>query len=147
MKTIIFHDGATKEITREQEQAIIQDSCSTKKHIVIGGDLISFSSISRIVSTEDYYNQHPNKRPQYENYTFSEADEFNQLRERKMLEREKYVSPIKQAEKRKRPLEYMILGLKKFINNNKSTRKAEVLLAKMEEKLRIINLKNLNKNL
>lgn len=152
MNIIIFHDNTIKEITDEQKEKIYQASSNPNiKHMRIDDDLIAFSSISRIVKEDNYYSQHPDKRPQYENYTFSDADEFRQLKERKMLERKNYKSILTRAEKERRPLEQMIKGLKRFIGGKPlspknstpwftgvTSGKAEALLEKMEAKLKLI---------
>lgn len=141
MSIIIFHDNTTKDITDEQRDAIFEASSNPNiKNIRIGNSLIAFSSISRILDDNEYYSQLPEKKREYLNLDLKEEPyevELKQLKEQKLLEKQNYVSPIEQAKKKRKPLEYMIKGLEGYINSNRNqgTGKPEKLLEKMKFKL------------
>jgi len=64
-QVIIFHDGARKFITESQSALIFQGSAGTNKSITTPQlGLITFSSIARIISLNDFYEQFPDERPE-----------------------------------------------------------------------------------
>lgn len=65
-RVIIFFDRGHKFITQQQEDQLFQLSAgTTQKGIKIDGDYIAFSSIQRVVSRDEFYQQFPNKKPEF----------------------------------------------------------------------------------
>lgn len=65
-QVMIFHDGSKRFITDSQASLIFQASCGTNKSITTPQlGMITFSSIAKIISIEDFYDQYPEERPEY----------------------------------------------------------------------------------
>lgn len=129
---IIFHDGSRKFITNRQADIVISQSTTAAKGIKIDGSFIAFSSISKILTLQEFYNEYPDERPpetQNKVFTTPAGD---------MLDR--VISPLKLKQQRIRAFEQMIKGIKKYIDSDKNqgTGKPEILLAHMERKLNLI---------
>lgn len=122
---IMFFDGAKVFVTKQQADKIMQLSVTSAKGINLEGDYYSFGSISKIITTEEYYKQFPKKVPvSYGKFT--------------EMPKAKSWSENKSKEKRIRMLEQMIKGITKFINNSKQNTKARKLKRQMETGLELI---------
>lgn len=65
-QVIIFHDGSKKFITEPQASLIFQVSAGQTKSITTPNlGMITFSSIAKIISIDDFYEQYPEQRPEY----------------------------------------------------------------------------------
>ncbi len=60
---IIFNDGGTKKIMKEQAENLNKASRTSAKFVKIDGTLINFSNIARVSSIQEYYEHHPEQRP------------------------------------------------------------------------------------
>lgn len=120
-RVIVFNDGSSKFITREQEEMLFSPAVVNYGSARIDGDYINLKSISRVISIEDYYSQFPAKRPAAE---YSEFDH-------------KAFSEIRKGRVRKSALESMIEGMKKYIASDRyqGTSKPLELLKMMESRL------------
>jgi len=83
-QVIVFHDGSHKMITEAQAALIFQASAGTDKKSITTPKLgmITFSSIAKVISLEDFYTQYPDKRPEAPRETFTEEHKLlNQVRQ------------------------------------------------------------------
>jgi len=61
---IVFYDKSKKWVTRAQAEYLFNASCEpNKKGVKIDGSFYTFSSISKILSLKDFYDQFPDERP------------------------------------------------------------------------------------
>ncbi len=74
-----FFDGSKIFITKEQEKALWQMSTTEAKKIKIDGQGYSFSSIDKILSLDEYYDQYPKERPEPPP-TYFKVDSSQQIR-------------------------------------------------------------------
>jgi hypothetical protein len=72
---IIFVDKSKKHITEKEAELIFQKSATGLKGILINGNAIMFSGISKILSLAEYYEQYPDQRPATTNYTKPSKEE------------------------------------------------------------------------
>lgn len=64
-QVIIFHDGSKKFITEDQAVEIMRASGSQLKSITTPKlGMISFSSIAKIITLKDFYDQYPDQMPE-----------------------------------------------------------------------------------
>lgn len=127
-QVIIFHDKSKKFVTKQQAEVVINQSTTAAKGIKIDGSFIGFSSISKILSLQEFYNQYPDERPAptaHQDFTGT-GDILNRI-----------LTPIQINAKRIRAVDQLIKGLQKYINSDKNqgTKKPEALLAHMQERL------------
>jgi hypothetical protein len=54
MFTIVFHDGCTRHVTPAQRAAVLQAVARGEKSVILGQDLLTLSSISRIQPSIDW---------------------------------------------------------------------------------------------
>jgi hypothetical protein len=54
MFTIVFHDGCTRHVTPAQRAQVLQGVANGEKNVLIGQDLITLSSISRMQPSRDW---------------------------------------------------------------------------------------------
>lgn len=71
---IVFHDKSRKHITKEQANFIFQASATSTVPAITTPQLgrITFSSIAKIITIDDFYEQYPNERPEKPYNTFEE---------------------------------------------------------------------------
>ncbi len=121
---LIFKDGSKKYLNQKGYDVIWSKLEAGKKEILLNGSLISFSSISKILSLGEYFDQYPNERPFYQ-------DRY------KDLAGLGYEGIIKSVPCQR--LEQMIIGIKRYINSdrNQKTGYPEELLAIMEGRLKL----------
>jgi len=67
MHYIIYHDKSFSAVEDKTAQILWDKSCEGLKGVEINGTKYNFSSISKILSEKDYYDQYPDRRPP-ENY-------------------------------------------------------------------------------
>jgi hypothetical protein len=114
---LVFFDGSKKIISQKQYLNIFSNMGKHESfNIKIDDQLYNSKSISKLLSLEEYYNQHPQDRPPVY----------------KALE----IPPISKTTN-KRHTEEMIKGLKKYITSDKyrGTDKPIELLKQMEQRL------------
>lgn len=97
---IIFHDRSKKWISSKQAEAIYSMSGSTQKGVTIDGSFYTFSSISKILSVQDFYQQFPDERPE-------ETPEWK---------KEDHVSLSEQVNRTPESLSGLLKGLKRYID-------------------------------
>lgn len=102
-QVIIFHDGSKVFITDNQAESVIQMSGGQSKGIKINGNYYTFSSISKIVSTQEYYNQYPDQVPDHRSEVFTETTQ-------------PYESVEQQLESHKNQFKGVLKGLKQYID-------------------------------
>lgn len=61
---IIFWDGSKKFITQGQHDFLVQNSDGTKKTFPLDNQLYSFSSISKLLTLKEFYDQYPDQMPE-----------------------------------------------------------------------------------
>lgn len=73
-QVIVFHDKSHKFITTGQANLILQASVQTGSKVITTPNLgmITFSSIAKIISIDDFYTQYPEHRPEAPRDTFKE---------------------------------------------------------------------------
>jgi hypothetical protein len=54
MFTIVFHDGCTRHVTDAQRSAVLQAVARGEKNVILGQDLLTLSSISRVQPSVDW---------------------------------------------------------------------------------------------
>lgn len=64
-RVLYFHGGQKVFVTAEQEDNITRLSTTNQKTFSLNGHLTTFSSIARFGDIEDYFNDHPEERPEY----------------------------------------------------------------------------------
>ena len=64
-QVIVFHDKSTKFVSEKEAELVFQASAQTSQKMIrlSDGSTIAFSSIAKIQSDIDYYNDNPDKRP------------------------------------------------------------------------------------
>lgn len=129
----MFFDGARLFVTKLQADKIMQLSSTTAKGINIDGDYYSFGSISKILTTEEYYKQFPKKVP----VSYGEFPE--------MLPKVK-LSITEHQQKRINRMEQMIKGISKYIRFNPSSKNAIKARESMQKKLDLIKSGDLSTN-
>jgi len=72
---IVFHDDSTTQITEKQYNAIVGGEA---KFIRLNGQLIARTSIAKILSLSDYYDQYPNKKPTVYEDKFKQYESIEQ---------------------------------------------------------------------
>lgn len=80
-QVIVFHDKSHKFITDPQAALIFQASAATGSKFITTPNLgmITFSSIAKVVTVEDFYTQYPQYRVEASRDTFKELyGDFNQ---------------------------------------------------------------------
>ena len=103
---IIFHDKGEKWITEKQADYVLEQSCQPNaKGIKLDGSFYTFSSMAKILSEKDYYEQYPDKRPETKN-VFEEF--YGNTRDYTPMERT--------AEQSKNQFSGLLKGLKSFID-------------------------------
>ena len=137
---IIYHDGGSQEITETQSTEISQATIKGEKIVFINNKPVALSAIARVVSTEEYYRQFPDKRP------------AEKLPEFKMLRNDSYKSVMNPEffnKKQAKHLKQKINGLKNYIKSDKYQGSAETkeLLTRMETKLASLAPKELLKQM
>ena len=102
---IVFHDKSKKWVTKAQAEHIFNASCEPgQKGILIDGSFYTFSSISKILSLKDFYDQFPDERP---------AETRNQFEEQYgSLGNQQIRKPTGRAK------ELMLSGLATYIRDN-----------------------------
>lgn len=68
---IVFHDGAKKWISEKQAEFIMNQDGS-RKTIILDGSMYNLSSIAKILSYSEYYEQYPPEHQEYERDTFED---------------------------------------------------------------------------
>ena len=64
-QVIIFHDGSRLFVTDKQVEKITEQIQLGQKGIWINKNYYTFSSISKIISLKDFYDQYPDQMPDY----------------------------------------------------------------------------------
>lgn len=120
-RVIMFIGGGTQFITGGQETMIFSQQATIAGGVRIDGNFLSLSSISRIISRDEYYNQHPEKRPPAEYKSF-DHQEFGNIRNGLV---------------HKEALESMVRGMKGYIESDRyqGTQAPKDLLKMMENRL------------
>jgi hypothetical protein len=113
---IIFHDKSKKMITNTQAQIIFKESGTEKKSILIDGSLITFSSISKVLTLEEFYNEYPTEKPNIVPEWKETATDYRPL------------SDV--ASGNPKWLKGLIKGLKQYITENPESPKAMEMLKK-----------------
>jgi hypothetical protein len=88
--------GGHYHITAEQE--IRLRSLSENQNIEIDGSIVKGKNIAEVVTTEKYYEQYPQKRPEHSNYTynnFSERDTYRGYTKKHLDSKERLEKAIK----------------------------------------------------
>ena len=117
---ILFHDKSKKYISKKAYDVIMSQIMGGVEKLNIGGNLISFSSIAKILSLEEYQKEYPQETPM-------------KLNEFKFENTEKTETTHKQG------LEGIIKGLNKYISSKdyRGTERPLELLKQMENKLKV----------
>lgn len=124
---VVFMDGSTMDITEKAFEAIMSVDPDTKA-VNIKGQRIALSSISKILTRDEYYEQYPDKRPAQPMPTVSEAIGWDRIVAGDL--------PNYTPEKRERARAGLMKGLQRFIDKQKAegiaTPKAQALLEHMK---------------
>lgn len=100
-RVILFFGGSHKFITQAQEAALFSEAASSAGSCRIDGDFIALSSIARVCSLAEFYEQNPSKRPAPEYTLFTKDSGKSTWRETR----------------RKEGIESMIRGMEKYISS------------------------------
>jgi len=106
---IIFNDGSRKWVEKKVADSIIKASTANLKHIMIGDQMIRFSSIAKLLTNDEFDEQYPN-----------EVKGANPDVPLFKSPKEEYFSIEKQAEKRQSAYKSMLGGMKKFIDREQA---------------------------
>lgn len=125
-QVIIFHDGSKKFITESQASLIMQSSNGQNKSITTPNlGMISFSSIAKVITLKEYYEQYPDQVPEYRKET-----NLNELPKQ-------YETLEQQLEGHKNQFKGVLKGLKSFIDEEiKKGNKPLNAIKTYEEKLK-----------
>lgn len=102
---IIFIDGSKKFVPTSQAEQIFKLSSTAQKTFILSGGMYNFSSISKILTENEFYQEYPEERPSIS--TYSELPNYESLEQRI------YKYP---EERRFEAISGMIKGLKQFID-------------------------------
>jgi len=118
---ILFHDHSRRLITEADSQIYFQGRRQGKTAMIIDGGSYAFSSMAKVLSVQEFYEQYPAERPQK-----TAENKFPTLDEM-----------INVAPNRIRALKGIIAGLKNYISGPEyqGTKKPIELLKVMEERL------------
>ena len=62
-RVLVFFGKGHKFISSKQELAFVEESNTSARGITIDGDFVNFSSVAKIISLNDFYNENPDLRP------------------------------------------------------------------------------------
>lgn len=82
-QVIVYHDGTFKMISEPQASLIFQASTQTDSKSIVTQNLglVVFSSIAKIISVKDFYEQYPQHRPETPRDFTPEYKLLNQVRQ------------------------------------------------------------------
>jgi hypothetical protein len=124
---VVFMDGSTMDITEKAFEAIMSVDPETKA-VNIKGQRIALSSISKILTRDEFYEQYPDRKPAQPMPTVDEAIGWDRLMAGDL--------PKYTPEKRERAKEGLMKGLQRFIDKENArgipTPKAQALLEHMK---------------
>lgn len=128
---IVFMDGSTMEITERAYNAIVELSLKPNtKMVKLKGQLVSLSSISKILTNEEYYEQYPDKRPA------PKVPHISELQEVSWEDISKGNFPNYTEERKGNALKFLMKGLQRFVDQSekdgKKSPKAISLLKQMQ---------------
>lgn len=77
-RVLVFFGKGHKVISSKQEMAFLEESNTSARGITIDGDFVNFSSVAKIISLNEFYNENPDLRPSrsgtMNNYTYSSKE-------------------------------------------------------------------------
>jgi hypothetical protein len=104
---VIFHDKSKKFISQAAHDAIWNMSSTGSEKLRLGDNMISFSSIAKILTLKEFYTQYPDERRKLDEKAQIEYKNFNGLGYRGIIDSCKTTFAI----------ESMIRGLKEYISS------------------------------